>query len=422
LPEPKPDEHLSDDLVAFVQQQLAGQPSSGLDAQGFCPGTTVPSTPPLSVFVAASEPARADGNVRRPSNAKLLSWAACQQSARRAEGGIGIIGLSGSGKTAYLYVLGRRDWEHDFDQWRLSTLRDEYIKFISAQEATLDHWQKTHDTELTGLELFHMQRQRVNATQCVKDTITVTTCDTGGEAIRLAFAADFDHRTPIVDSTAINGMRQFFSRCEGFMIILDCQQAIDNAKADSLAKQQFLWKLVFERLRKLDSGVNGYHIERPLAIVLNKADCVVNEERGDDDLCITELIHLRRTRDRKQFRQRMRDTLHVRKTAARAFIGKFYPTIYAYFDAEDGDPIASTAECFAVSCWGRQPVPETNVGTDIYPVGVEEPLRWLSDAICTRRAAQQGIQHMLSKLRLKYALWAAVGLVVLWVVWLFARA
>jgi hypothetical protein len=341
----------------------------------------------------------------------VKSWEEIAKECGTAKQGIGILGLRAAGKSAFLYVIGRFAEQHELGGWHVGACTEEYLKFLATKHAELEQWQKTDPTVLLeGFVLFEInrryrplnERQRIlKLIDCARrdassdeimdlimpDQIAVVSFDVSGEMIEKALGTDVD-AIPPTEHDVVNRLRAMMHKCEAFILILDSAAAGDPAHSSSLAREQWMWRRIFEQLRKIDARDHREQITRPLAIVLNKADyfgCGEASCATHDLLQLADIIKLRHS-DLRAYRKRMSETRLTRMDAARQFVRAFYPEIHHYTANSDHEPIAQNAQFFAMSCWGKRPNPPSCVGADIYPTAVEEPLRWVCDEVFAARS------------------------------------
>ena len=300
------------------------------------------------------------------------------KSARQASAMIGIIGMPGSGKSAYLYVLGRNAEEVSLGPWRIGPLSQEYDEFLTARHEQLDNWQKTNPDDVPlSFQLFTLSRRVGLWTQ----RVPVNSFDPSGELWRHALIPGYAKRARVTDYSAINHLRTLAAECAGFLVLLDTELAGHADLADLAEDRVLEWRILFDRLAALDSGKEGRTIRRPIAVVLNKADVfALGMDGREDEFGLGDLIQLRQDPTRRsEYGRLMGESLDHRMAAARQFVQKWFPRIYAQTDR------MREAEFFAISCWGRPPQESTAggvaVGKDIYPVGIEEPLGWLVERV-----------------------------------------
>lgn len=401
--------------------------------------TAVPNvTPESSEQIARSAPdttPRMSKETITPHSA-VIDWDHIARACGSKREGIAIIGLTGSGKTAYMFVIGRDYMRLSLDGWRVSTRTDDYKSFIIAHEGMLENWPPTDPhVPPKAVELFTLVRNQDGqveklgmerrdsthgtiAATCIKNAgrifrnlckrilesdIVVHSCDVAGELVRAVFTGTYDGSIQRYSLDGIHSLCQTICKAEGFLIILDSEIAARPDRAEHLQSEQVLWDFIFERLRKLDAGPAGQRIERPVAIVLNKADYFVfgrPQSHNGDLLGIASCLQARRSLDANEYEQHRRASAEERSARARAFVRQRYPMIYNYVEKVSGERILQHVAFMAISCWGKHPDPPNCPGRDIYPTLVEEPLEWLANAILARRvlALKRRIRRTATKL------------------------
>jgi hypothetical protein len=199
--------------------------------------------------------------------------------------------MPGSGKSAYLYVLGRQAGAGTLGYWQIGPLTDEYAAFVHEKHTHLSQdWKKTEPDDVPlHFRLFGLSRRR----GLIKEGITVESFDCSGEVWLRAFVPGKAREDRVTDFEAINKLRTMAAECAGFLVILDSELGSTVGSLHEEAEKRLLeWQVIFDRLAWLDSGEKGDRIGRPVAIVLNKADLFTLSEDADDDFGLDELIML----------------------------------------------------------------------------------------------------------------------------------
>jgi len=284
---------------------------------------------------------------------------------KRRDLAIGIIGMSGSGKSAYLYVLGRHAESQTLGSWSFGPRSQEYAEFLTEKHQQLDNWQKTDPGDIPiQYRLFTLTRK--NGLKAEK--VAVESFDCSGELWRQAFLPGYARQANVTDFTAINTLRTMAAECAGYLILLDAELA----------------GVFFDRMAVLESGEEEGRIYRPVAFALTKADLfALGVDAREDELELYDLLMLRRDPDRREEYERERGaSLPARMEAASRFVAKYLPSIHARTKK------VRRAAFFSLSCWGRPPEEvstRVKVGRSIYPVGVGEPLEWVIEQVVEER-------------------------------------
>jgi hypothetical protein len=320
---------------------------------------------------------------------RILSWEeVTSEVGIGVEDDIAILGMSGVGKTAYLYAIGQCVFTRDLGEWEVSPVSPELQRFMVRQD--LSNFQKT-DPEVTPMSfpLFHLFRRkglgpvfdfcpfsRKNATQ----EIPVKSLDPSGDLVPAAISPE--SAKVDISNAGVNELRRLIARCRAFLIIIDATLAEKGGdEAEITNKRDQDWGFFIQAIAKLDSGIYGTLIKRPVAVVVNKAD------KKRNTLRISELIRLRKSGRYKEAEEARKRTKDQRQRAAEEFVRKWFPNTHR---SATKDGLINDLKFFSMSCWGHAPQeirPDggANVGSSIYPTAVHEPLEWLAD----RLAAQE---------------------------------
>ena len=297
---------------------------------------------------------------------------------------VGIIGVSGAGKTAYLYVLGKR-LGRKLGRWEIGAFAPEFNDFIYQKDNELNNWQKTPDY----LPPVHLPMFRVSDPDAHK--VEVESFDCGGEVIKQAFVPGYARSRNVTDFRAVNTLRSMMASCHGFIVIIDAKLALSNdPRQRNLLETEF--RCIVDTLIHLHDPRFQLQTNSPIAVVLNKADDLVPRDDSrfnDDELGLVELLNIlsRGTSDSfMQYEDRLAETRGNRRDKAQHFVQKYFPSIFQH------QTKLTNCEFFGISCWGTSPdiveaASETRVEISghITPIGIEEPLQWILDQVADER-------------------------------------
>jgi hypothetical protein len=358
----------------------------------------------------------------RPAKGRVVEDSAPTEQASDVK--IGILGMSGSGKSAYLYVLGRLTERGHLGSWTISPLSDSFDRFVRERHAQLGTefdkgWRKTepgrHPETFVMFTLSRTGRQADSHHQVTRDkngvavskwdplralfteTVIVESFDFPGDNLVKAF------ETSLTDPSAeeqILTLRKSLDGCGGFLILLDCALA-DPQRRESpsaLEDECFIWRSVLDKLSIRDTGPHGTRIRRPIAIVLNKADLFEKDLRMEPLIAARKLATRGYAPDNSEidvdldppdsYAQAQQKSRTERMAVARRFVQQRFPIIY------DLTKRMHQVEFFAVSCWGKAPDQLKGpagpiISKPVFPTAIEEPLDWLVNQLHRRRVTKR---------------------------------
>ena len=184
---------------------------------------------------------------------------------------IGIIGGQRTGKTAYLYMLGKliKDHSNHIGGWSIGAYSDDYQIFYQKISEQLDNYQRTPFSDLDVFELFEVQKGR--------NKINVTAFNAAGENFDAAIhPGKFKKiRENTERHTKVRRLRAELINCEAFIFLIDAEQSFPEFRheedSNALSPDDLLFSFR-NFIRKEFQLEPESLIDKPTAFVLTKAD------------------------------------------------------------------------------------------------------------------------------------------------------
>jgi hypothetical protein len=350
----------------------------------------------------------AAGDQDDKTNYDLKSWEECKKSASESpmRGGVGVVGKTGAGKTCFLYMVGRENRSREYGDWTMQDLSPDFNNFVDDLNNKLRgrnpyEYKKIMKTQgghaPSLLDLF-------SVTASGRETISVKSYDAAGEDW---FTALSDRKVTQGRQSmeAINKLREMFSLCEGFVFLLDASELLDRNNIDVIEDTRNFWRHFSGRL-KMSRRNNKNQVVVPVALVLNKIDCLVAEpdlwtdpdadnltsktSGSDSSLLAHKIEWLLQTMKElvdlalspKLYRTKLKESSDERQECSRRILEFGFPSIADAVDV-DGLNILNCVEVFSISCFGHKP--EEEELTLPRPIAIEEPLGWIFETISRQR-------------------------------------
>lgn len=341
---------------------------------------------------------------------------------------IGIIGLPGAGKTAYLFALSKQTKQKLWGEWAIAVY-DDYSAFSAKLEDELERTKKLPKTDEAAehqvLQMFSMLR---SAPDGCKEQVTITSFDCAGENWKKAFMDGINPAT--TDGSMVRQLRDAVRGCKGFIFLIDATTFIRmHSERDKERKNaQAEFATLADRYNRMLGSIAGlidarerHKFDVPVAFVFTQADyfeehdssegvpkfglfeawskCYEDSKAESGTDSFTSLLekHFQRTRE-------------DRRDLARKVAERCYSQLYTLFARS-----ATNLEFFSVSNFGFDRVHEdwtggvkdVTIATNIVPLAVTEPIEWIADKAMESDRVQRAHQ------RVKVWLLVAAALVIL---------
>lgn|GEM_PF-4273755 len=369
---------------------------------------------------------------KRPALKRFRSGQKTKATRGRQDGQfkLGIIGGASSGKTSYLYALGRLKYHSQtpLGDWAIGGFTQPYQEFYSRvdNDENRRSFQRTRIDTFNIFDMFPVSKKRLQ--------INLRAFDAAGENFAAAVNPVEFKKIP-KDTERYHVVRQLQEEilsCEGFIFLIDCElsnpmfaEELRALKPGVLLPHQLL--LHFSSFLSQNGYLRKGKIQKPIALVLTKADYAANDSK-----CPLKYFNKavasggpfigEQSAGSPAYVQGMRE--------AERFIQIYFDKLYNV--AND----FSNRSFHAISCWGHAPdyyyyrdgqEPDSRVTIsrdevqefqrsgqeihvwvkDIRPVCVEEPLRWILSEIETR------VQRLKRKRLVRYTVVSAACLIAL---------
>lgn len=323
----------------------------------------------------------------------VRSWDEVRRHTRAQKTDIAILGMGGAGKSAYLFVLGKKlRSQVKLGKWRVGYMSPEFRKFLDTVETRLPKWEKTRVDASEHFTLFTLTRYFLYPP--FKKTVEFASFDYSGESWRRAFqpGAEADIDTPR-EAQVINEIRERTAAAGGFIIVLDAklakQSSIEPDKMRLKRREEGIWHSVMNQLMWLDNRgrASGTKIRRPVAITVNKGDvCGADFEIED------ELDRLK-SEDEQELAATAaaldsEDTQKKLSLKAKKFVANHFKTLSTQVEGR-----CPHKDYSVMSCWGQDVIPDRNdpeaafIPEPHQSFGIEKPLLWMVDNICAAQRA-----------------------------------
>ena len=191
---------------------------------------------------------------------------------------LSIIGGPGSGKTTYIYALGKQVRSTEkIKGWKTGYLTEEYNDFFSkAHIDTKNDWQRTKSGSMKILDMFPMKKGFTR--------IMVSTFDAAGEDYVNAL---MESKSGIAyQSSNLHALQKEIIHSKGYLFLIDLDLFTYQYKRENIYKADIPPHDILHNLKQLiinnSSRSNSIiwkrkKIKKPIAFVLTKADLIVDQ-------------------------------------------------------------------------------------------------------------------------------------------------
>ena len=191
---------------------------------------------------------------------------------------LSIIGGPGSGKTTYIYALGKQVRSTEkIKGWKTGYLTEEYNEFFSkAHIGTKNDWQRTKSGSMKILDMFPMKKGFTK--------IMVSTFDAAGEDYVKAL---MESKSGIAhQSSNLRALQKEIINSKGYIFLIDLDLFTFQYKRENIYKSDIPPHDILHNLKQLIINNSSHSnsiiwkrkkIKKPIAFVLTKADLIVDQ-------------------------------------------------------------------------------------------------------------------------------------------------
>ena len=308
---------------------------------------------------------------------------------------LGIIGGHSSGKSSYIYTLGRLkvDYRKPLKDWEIGAFTPKYQKFFANMNTS--NIQRTPFDKLNIFEMFPVVKNSLE--------INLQAFDAAGENFVAAVSPAQYEKIPKGTERfkVVRTLQKEILSCDGFIFLVDSEMSFNRYRKElkeenPAALLPELLLLYFSDFLKNQSGKRVGQIHTPIAFVLTKADCVserdgcrldyFNEVKiSSSSYKIRDNVYAANLdRGQQEAREFLKIKFHKLCNQTDTFSNNFFSAISCWGHEPDfmiEDPKGSgkmrEIQREEVAARKKEGTPVIVAVNDIRPVCIADPLYWL---------------------------------------------